>query len=39
MNTALTGVAPDAMRIGMPLRPVFDVLDPAGHTRLLFTAD
>jgi uncharacterized OB-fold protein len=38
MNTALTGVAPDAMRIGMPLRPVFDVLDPAGHTRLLFTA-
>jgi len=38
MNSALTGVTPDDMCIGMPLRPVFDVMDDAGHARLLFTA-
>jgi len=38
MNSALTGVEPGKMRIGMALRPVFDVLDDAGTTRLLFTA-
>ena len=38
MNTALTGVAPESMCIGMALQPVFDVISEAGDTRLLFTA-
>lgn len=38
MNSALVGVEPGAMRIGMALRPVFDVIDDSGATRLLFTA-
>ncbi len=38
MNSALVGVDPDSMRIGMALRPVFDQLDDSGATRLLFTA-
>lgn len=38
MNSALTGVEPAAMRIGMALQPVFDVIDDEGSTRLLFTA-
>lgn len=38
MNSALVGLEPEAMRIGMELRPVFDVIDQTGATRLLFTA-
>ncbi|MDO8860094.1 OB-fold domain-containing protein [Haliea sp. E1-2-M8] len=38
MNSALAGVEPEAMRIGMELRPVFNVIDHTGATRLLFTA-
>ncbi|MEQ9464114.1 MAG: OB-fold domain-containing protein [Haliea sp.] len=38
MNSALVGVEPDAMRIGMALQPVFDLLDDSGAARLLFTA-
>ena len=38
MNSALTGMAPEDMHIGMALRPVFDIIDNTGATRLLFTA-
>lgn len=38
MNSFLTGVDEARMRIGMPLRPVFDPLDEAGAVRLLFTS-
>lgn len=38
MNTSLVDIEPEAMHIGMALRPVFEPVGEEGARRLLFTA-